>query len=379
MSPAASRKEEKHPSGIPGTLLIWTIPLILSLCGLVMIASLSLRNSMEGGEPYGPPLRQFQFLGIGLTLMVCCALSSPGFFRRHGAILWVISVLLLFGTLTPLGVRVGGARRWLNVFGARFQPLEFLLFTVPIFMADRLAAVRRQGYRAFLRPTLMMMVVSVWPLLFQPNLGGTILVSAICFLMHAERRGWKFPVIGGLLAVVAVMGLIAIAPYRLRRFEAFWDPWEDPRDKGYQIIQGLVAFSNGGATGVGIGKGLQEERYLPEAETDYIFPAIGEEFGLVGTLFLLSLYGIWTFRVYQIYCRARDPFLASLTMGLTASVICPMFVNIGGVTKLMPLSGVPLPFISAGGSSMVFMWMKVGLLIAVNRAVYYKNMMEQGR
>ena len=373
-SPALNLRESQPSSRPPGTLLIWAIPLVLSFCGLVMIASLSLRNSMAGGNPYGPPLRQFQFFGIGLTLMVCCALSSPDFFRRHSGTLWGISWVLLLGTLVPgLGVRVGGARRWLSLFGARFQPLEFLLFAVPIFMADRLATVTRQGYRAFLRPTLLTMLISVVPLLAQPNLGGTILVVAICFLMHAESRGWKFPAVGGIVAVAVVIALILVAPYRLRRFEAFWDPWSDPMNKGFQIIQGLVAFANGNVTGVGIGKGLQEEEYLPEAETDYIFPAIGEEFGLVGTLFLLLLYAVWTFRVYRLYCRARDPFLASLTLGLAASVICPMFTNLGGVTKLRPLTGVPLPFISAGGSSMVFMWMKVGLLIAINRAVHNQN------
>ncbi|MBR1672134.1 MAG: cell division protein FtsW [Fretibacterium sp.] len=374
MTPASPSGRERKPSRPPGTLLIWGIPLVLSFCGLVMIASLSLRNSMGGGNPYGPPLRQFQFFGIGLTLMVCCALSTPDFFRHHSGTLWGLSLILLYGTLIPgLGVRVGGARRWLSFFGMRFQPLEFLLLTVPVFMADRLAAAKRQGYRAFLRPTLLTIGLSVGALLLQPNLGGTILVVVVCFLMHIENRGWKFPALGGLCAVGLVIVLILMAPYRLRRFEAFWDPWSDPMGKGFQIIQGLIAFANGNLTGVGIGKGLQEEEYLPEAETDYIFPAIGEEFGLMGTLFLLSLYAVWTFRVYRLYCRARDPYLASLTLGLAASVICPMFTNLGGVTKLMPLTGIPLPFISAGGSSMVFMWMKVGLLIAVNRAVHQQN------
>ena len=374
MTPASPSGRERKPSRPPGTLLIWGIPLVLSFCGLVMIASLSLRNSMGGGNPYGPPLRQFQFFGIGLTLMVCCALSTPDFFRHHSGTLWGLSLILLYGTLIPgLGVRVGGARRWLSFFGMRFQPLEFLLLTVPVFMADRLAAAKRQGYRAFLRPTLLTIGLSVGALLLQPNLGGTILVVVVCFLMHIENRGWKFPALGGLCAVGLVIVLILMAPYRLRRFEAFWDPWSDPMGKGFQIIQGLIAFANGNLTGVGIGKGLQEEEYLPEAETDYIFPAIGEEFGLMGTLFLLSLYAVWTFRVYRLYCRARDPYLASLTLGLAVSVICPMFTNLGGVTKLMPLTGIPLPFISAGGSSMVFMWMKVGLLIAVNRAVHQQN------
>ena len=336
-----------------------------------MISSLSLRNSMDGGNPYGPPMRQFQFLGVGITMMCCCALTSTSFFRRHSGMLWGLSLLLVGLTLIPgLGVRVGGARRWLNVAGMRFQPLEFLLFSTPVFMADRLARRKREGYRAFLRPTLLALGISAGLLMRQPNLGGTIIVAAICLLMHAESRGWKYPLLGSIAGVGLVALLILAAPYRMRRFEAFWDPWSDPLNKGFQIIQGLVAFANGGLTGVGIGKGLQEDEYLPEAETDYIFPAIGEEFGLMGTLFLLSLYALWTLRIYYLYRRVKDPFLASLTLGLTASVICPMFVNIGGVTKLMPLTGIPLPFISAGGSSMVFMWMKVGLLLAINREAF---------
>lgn len=351
-----------------GSALIWLIPMILTLCGLVMIASLSLRNSTANSNPYGPPLRQFQFLGIGFTLMLCCSLSSTKIFRKNSGKLWGLSLLLVALTLVPgLGVRVGGARRWLNVFGLRFQPLEFLLFTVPIFMASRLSSVKREGYKAFFRPTLIVLGFSGGLVICQPNLGGAVLVTAICFLMHVESRGWKFPLIGGVFGICLLILLILAAPYRMNRFQAFWDPWSDPLNKGFQIIQGLVAFANGNITGVGIGKGLQEEEYLPEAETDYIFPAIGEEFGLIGTMFLLSLYALWTMRIYFLYRRIKDPFLSSLTLGLAASVLCPMFVNISGVTKLMPLTGIPLPFISAGGSSMVFMWMKIGLLLAINR------------
>ena len=127
----------------------------------------------------------------------------------------------------------------------------------------------------------------------------------------------------------------------------------------------FVAFANGSVTGVGIGRGLQEERYLPEAASDYIFPAIGEEFGLVGTLTLMLLYALWTWRAYYVYMDAKTPFTKSLALGLTASVIFPMFVNVAGVTKLMPLTGIPMPFISAGGSAMIFMWAKIGILMRI--------------
>ena len=346
------------------------IPLILSGCGLVMISSLSLRNSMAGGNPYVAPLRQFQFIGMGLTLMMICLAWSSSSVRKNSGKLFALAFFLLVITAIPgIGIKVGGARRWLNLAVIRFQPLELALVAVPIFMADRLtdenSIANRGNFQSFVRPTLMVILMMGIPLMLQPNLGGTIIVTAICFVMHIERKGWKYPVWGFILAVAAVVVLIMIAPYRLRRFNAFWDPWSDPHNTGFQIIQGLVAFANGSLTGVGIGKGLQEERYLPEGDTDYIFPAIGEEFGLVGTMFLLIMYALWTWKVYHIYRDAKTPFTKSLALGLTASVIFPMFVNVAGVTKLMPLSGIPMPFISSGGSSMIFMWAKVGLLMSI--------------
>ena len=270
------------------------IPLVLSACGMIMISSLSLRNSMAAGNPFAPPLRQFQFIGLGVTLMFVCTLFRTESFRKHSAKIFVFAWFLLILTLFPgIGVKVGGARRWLALPGFRFQPLEFVLFALPIFMAKRLnedeVSLSRGDFHSFLSPTLSTILILVIPLLLQPNLGGSILVAGICMTMHIERRGWKYPLLGGVLGVAIVALLILTSSYRLRRFYAFWDPWEDPMGKGFQIIQGLVAFANGSLTGVGIGKGLQEERYLPEAETDYIFPAIGEEFGLVGTLFLVSL------------------------------------------------------------------------------------------
>lgn len=346
------------------------IPLILSSCGIVMISSLSLRNSMAGGNPSAAPLRQFQFFGLGISVMLCCLAFNKAFLRRNSGKMFALSWLLLLLTLVPgIGVRVWGAQRWINLFGFRFQPVEFLLFTMPVFMADRLtdehSVTCRGDLHSFIRPTVTVIIISAIPLMLQPNLGSTIIVTSICFIMHAERRGWKWPVIGTLLGIVAVVVLIRLAPYRMRRFTAFIDPWDDPTGKGFQIIQGLVAFANGSLTGVGIGRGLQEERYLPEADTDYIFPAIGEEFGLIGTMFLLMLYALWTWRAYAIYRKAKDPFMKSLAIGLAASVIFPMFVNVAGVTRIMPLTGIPMPFLSAGGSSMVFMWAKVGLLMCI--------------
>ena len=346
------------------------IPLILSACGMIMISSLSLRNSMVSGNPFAAPLRQFQFIGLGITFMFVCMLFSSEAYRKHSGKIFFFSWILLLLTLVPgLGVKAGGATRWLSIASFRFQPLEFVLFALPIFMAKRLneneVVLSRGEFHSFMSPTLTTIILLAVPLMLQPNLGGTILVVSICFVMHIERRGWKWPLWGVACGIILVVLAILIAPYRMRRFYAFWDPWDDPMGKGFQIIQGLVAFANGSLTGVGIGKGLQEERYLPEADTDYIFPAIGEEFGLVGTMTLVILYAVWAWRVFYIYKNAKNSFTRSLALGLTASVIFPMFLNVAGVTKLMPLTGLPVPFVSWGGSSMIFMWAKVGLLMTI--------------
>lgn len=368
------------------------IPLILNGCSMIMISSLSLRKSMAGGNPYSQPLKHFQFIGISfmlaMMLMTYCIShdehnakrKKPGktFFeklRDNSGKIFAFAWFLLVLTLIPgIGVKVGGARRWLNLPGFRFQPLEFMLFALPIFMADRLTdentIINRGDFHSFLRPTLTVIIVVAIILMGQPNLGGTIIASAICLVMHIERRGWKFPLMVFISSAVMAILFINFAPYliaeyRMRRVRAFLDPWEDPTNTGYQIIQGLVAFANGSLTGVGIGKGLQEDVYLPEASTDYIFPAIGEEFGLVGTMFLVLLYAIWTWRGFYIYKNAKTPFTKSLALGLVCSVIFPMFVNAAGVMKLMPLTGIPMPFISSGGSSMLFMWLKVGLLMCI--------------
>ncbi|MDR1730969.1 MAG: putative lipid II flippase FtsW [Synergistaceae bacterium] len=347
--------------------LLWMIPMLLSLMGIVMIASLTSRGGKEG---YGLTLRQIHFLGIGFFFMCCCYLTPLRLVRNMSGFLWLAAVLMVFATLIPgIGVRVGGARRWLNLGFVQFQPLELLTVAVPLFLADRLEVSRRENIQGFFRPSFLLALLSSLPLYLQPNMGGIVLVFAICMSMHVVARGWKYPLLGGMLLLGVFVAMIFLEPYRMRRLLAFLDPWEDPMGKGFQIIQGLVAFSNGGILGVGVGKGLQKMNYLPAAHTDYIFPAIGEEFGLVGTAGVMLFYALWTWKSWRLYRRADSLYASVLIWGLTASILFPMFVNVGGVMKLMPLTGVPLPFVSAGGSALVFMWIKVGFLMRLAREI----------
>jgi cell division protein FtsW len=163
------------------------------------------------------------------------------------------------------------------------------------------------------------------------------------------------------------------AGYRIGRIAAFLDPWKVSESAGYQIIQGFIAFANGGAWGVGLGKGIQKLNYLPAAHTDYIFPAIGEELGLVGTLSVIALIGCWFLMLMNLYRRQEDTFRATLVWGMTMSVALPLFINLGGVMNLMPLTGIPFPFLSSGGSSLVLTWMKIGVLCGIAHEMSFRD------
>jgi cell division protein FtsW len=204
-------------------------------------------------------------------------------------------------------------------------------------------------------------------------MGGVVLFVGICVSMHVVDRGWKYPLLGGVFLLISFVLMIYAKEYRISRLGAFLDPWEDPLKGGFQIIQGLVAFSNGVVFGMGIGKGLQKLNYLPAAQTDYIFPAIGEELGLLGTLSVVFVYIAWTWKTYQLYRRSRDSYTSLLIWGMAVSVLFPLFVNLGGVMRLMPLSGIPLPFLSAGGTSLVFMWVRVGFLLRVGKELFLRD------
>ena len=349
--------------------VLWIIPLVLNAFGILMIFSLTSHTALEEfGSPFALGMRQVQWLFISILAMLSVYLIPVEKWREYSGILWVTSIVLLIMTLIPgLGVKAGGARRWIGFGGLRFQPIELLSLAVAVHLSKILTKSPKKGMRAFFSLTAPVLGFSALPLIFQPNMGGTILIFALTMAVHVETRGWSWPILFGGAGFAFFFFIIIQAGYRLRRYMAFVDPWEEPLKSGFQVIQGMVAFANGGLLGVGIGKGLQKLNYLPAARTDYIFATIGEEFGFVGSFLVLFLFIIWTFRAYTVYRSMEDPFYSSLLWGVTASMLIPLFINLGGVLKLMPLTGIPLPFISYGGSSLLFMWIRVGLIMRVCR------------
>ena len=235
------------------------------------------------------------------------------------------------------------------------QPGELLALALALHIAKLLTRDGdRDPLKTFTR-VLTLVVFTSLPLLAQPDLGTTILVFTVA--------------IGG----VAFPLLILLEPYRMRRVFAFLDPWADPLNKGFQAIQGLIAFANGGMWGSGLGHGFQKLNYLPAAYTDFIYAAIGEELGFIGTACVLALFGFWILQTRAAYFRTQDDFKASLIWGITLTVFLPFVINIAGVTKMMPLKGMALPFISYGGTSLVTMWARVGLILRLEKDSYLED------
>ena len=347
---------------------LWIIPLVLSIFGILMIFSVTSHTSLEElGSPFALGLIQVRWLFIALGGMVMIYMIPLSFWEKYSGVIWVVSLVILILTLIPgIGIKAGGARRWIGIGRLRFQPIELLSLAVAVHLSKVLSNSGRMRFSAFFQLTVPILIISVLPLLFQPNMGGTILIFALTMAIHVQCKGWSWPFIAGGTIFPFFFMYIIKAGYRLRRYIAFLDPWEQPMDSGFQVIQGLVAFANGGLFGVGVGKGLQKLNYLPAAHTDYIFATVGEEFGFIGSFSVIFFFLLWTLRACGAYKKATG-FKASLIWALTLSILIPLFINLGGVLKLIPLTGIPLPFISYGGSSLFFMWAKTGLLMRVCR------------
>ena len=349
---------------------LWLIPLILSLIGVVMIFSLTSPESISNGGLHSSlGIKQLQWLVIGLAAMLVMYLIPFILWQRISGFLWVIAVGITAITLLHgIGLEAGGAKRWINIGGVRLQPLEFLSLVYVLHLSKILSVTDNKRIKVFLKLSVIG-TISIVPVILQPDLGGTILLFLLGMAMFVEAYGWLIPLLTGFIMLPGLFIMIFTESYRVRRYLAFIDPWKDPLDKGFQIIQGLIAFANGGILGVGIGKGLQKLNYLPAAHTDFIFAALGEEFGLAGTGFIVMLFATWSYRIFRVYRKSDSSYIKILLWGLCVSILLPFFINVAGVTKLLPLTGMPLPFVSYGGSSLVSSWMTIGLILRCSKDV----------
>jgi cell division protein FtsW len=340
--------------------------------GLVMILSAS---SVEAYKRYGSSFLFFnrQVVGgaLGLVAMFACARFDYRKLRGLAAPLLAVTIVLLVAVLIPgVGVTRGGSSRWLDLGPLTLQPSELAKLALILFTA---AVFDRKGGkifdpREFFVPLVPAVGIVSLLIMVQPDLGTTIIAAAsamlVAYLAGARLRHLGLLLTSGGLAAAA---LSLSESYRRARLFSFVNPWADPMNTGYQTIQGQIALGSGGWFGVGLGASRQKWSYVPNAHTDFILAILGEELGLFGTLFVVALFAFFIYLGVRIARKAPDRFGFLLAGGITGWMGLQAIVNMGAVTGILPITGVPLPLISFGGSSLVFTMAAIGILLSIAR------------
>lgn len=350
-----------------------TMLVTLFLClGTIMIYSSSGVYAMhELGDKAYFLTRHLAFLLIGLVAALAVMAIDYRNLRPWAKPLIIISVILLVLVLVPgIGKASYGARRWFKIGMLSFQPSELAKLAMLIYMADFLARKETkvsQFWNGFLPPILILGAMCLL-IIKQPDLGNCVLMAAIVVVM-LYVAGAKISHIAslGLAALPFLYVLVVHVPYRWARIMAFLHPWEDSQGIGFQLTQSQIALGSGGLFGVGLGKSAQKLFYLPAAHTDFIFSIVGEELGLIGTLALIVLFVMFIWQGARLAKRVTDPFGHYLAIGIVGILGLQTVVNIGVSIGALPTKGLPLPFISYGGSALIFNMMAVGLLLNISR------------
>lgn len=351
--------------------------LLLAVLGLLAIGTVVVFSASATiayqtlHTPYYYLERQIMWAVLGLIVLAVAARYSYWHYQKWALPVFGLSVVLLIAVLIPhVGIDINGARRWLGVGSLQVQPSELAKIGM-IFLFARLFSMHEDRLSDFWRgviPHLGLAMVILVLVLAEPDLGTTVAIAGTFFVM-LFIAGAKKRHLGALfLSALPVLGVvIAVEPYRLRRIVAFTDPWKHPLGEGFHTIQALLALGSGGVLGLGLGYSRQALGYLPESFTDFIFAVLGEELGLLGTLTVVILFMMVAWRGYRIAMRAPDVFSSLLATGFTTMIVIQAAINIGVVTATLPVTGITLPFISYGGSSLVLSLAGVGVLLNISK------------
>lgn len=365
-------RERKPRANYSPDIVIFLITLALLSIGVVMVFSASSVSARTVfGDTYYFLKRQLAWAGLGILAMIITMQIDYSSWKPLAWPALIISLLLLIAVLVPgLGVAIRGSRRWIDIGPIPFQPSEVAKIVIVLFMAsflsDRVGRIH-QFTRGLLAPLIIMGVVFGLVVL-EPDFGtaGTIVVVSLVMFFAAGAS--IFHLLS--LAALGVPGLCAMAiaaPYRARRFLAFLHPWEDPLGSGFHIIQSLLALGSGGLFGVGLGRSRQKFLYLPMQHTDFIFAIIGEELGFVGAASVLVLYFLFAWRGLRIAIATPCAFGKLLAVGITTMIVFQAIVNIGVVSGALPITGITLPLVSSGGSSLVTTLAAIGVLLNISK------------
>ncbi|GAA2273118.1 putative lipid II flippase FtsW [Actinomadura luteofluorescens] len=351
--------------------LVLGCSVMLLALGLTMVLSASSVKQLQAtGSAYTLFQKQAVWVAIGLPGMWLASRLPVKTFRALAYPLLLLSVVALAMVLVPgLGRSAGGATRWVALGPVQIQPSELAKLALVLWGADLLARKDRLGQLTEWRPLLVPLMPGAGVLVLLVMLGsdlGTTLVLLTIFLAllwAVGAPGRLFVGIAGLVCLLVSI-LVIVEPYRMQRLTGFLDPSGNQLTTNYQGTQGLFALASGGLFGTGLGEGRAKWDYLPHAETDFIFAIVGEEFGLVGTLVVLGLFGLLAYAGLRIAKRVKDPFTRLAAAGATAWVVVQAIVNIGAVIRVLPITGIPLPLVSYGGSALIPTLFALGMLLA---------------
>ncbi len=339
---------------------------------MVYNASAAILAKKFGYSPYYFLKRHLCYTILALCFLISAMKSPFPIWKKWAPLLILMSLVSLFLVFVPqIGITSGGAKRWIKIAPfLSFQPSEMAKISIVIFMASFLSKKSQQleEFRSISTPLFFVLILFFAIIVAQNDLGTGTLMIIVCFTMlFAAGVSLKHLMMPIMCFMVCLIFLIIAAPYRLSRIFAFMDPWADPRGSGYQIIRSLVALGSGGKSGLGLGTSVQNGISIPAAFTDFIFAIIGKEAGLIGTSLIVCLFFIISWRGLRIARNCKDLFGQYLSIGLTCLICYQGIINMGVVTGLLPTKGITLPFISYGGSSLIFNALSIGILLNVSQ------------
>ncbi|SDO76507.1 cell division protein FtsW [Klenkia soli] len=352
-------------------LVLGSAGLLLAI-GLVMVFSASSVKAAIAGQPaWGPGLQQLVFALLGIGAMLVAVRLPVGHVRRYSGVALLVVAFLLVVVLVPgIGSELNGARQWFDLGVVNLQPSELSKLVLALWGAHVIALRERWlTTKSLLVPVLPVFGVLSLLLIREPDFGAVMIHALVVagLLWAGGIRGRHIGIAAGVVAVLVVV-MVQLAPYRLARVTSFLHPFDDPMGDGLQAIRGFYALASGGLTGVGLGNSAMKWNLLPHASSDYIFAIIGEELGFLGCLVVIALYGVLAYAGFRIARRSTDRFIQLASTAITVWLIGQAFINMGYVVGLLPVTGVTLPLISAGGTSLVLTLFIVGLLVRFARA-----------
>ncbi len=344
----------------------------LTIYGLLMVYSATHRALASFGDDPGFYLKkQLAFMMLGLIVLVLSSVLDYRLVKVYAPFIFGICGFFLFLVLTPLGSETAGAQRWLTLFGFQFQPSEITKLAMIAMLAAYLSEIRGpvridHVWRATGLTLIPMLLVAI-----QPDIGTSMMFAVILVTMlivsGAKAKQIGILALAALIALFAAFRLGVVQEYQIERLTGFLDPANDPLRAGYNRAQAEIAIGAGGLFGTGYGSGTQTNLdFVPEQHTDFIFTVVGEEFGFVGSVLLLSMYGILLWRGFRVAMLSKDTFGSLLALGIVGMLAFQVFVNVGMTVGIMPITGIPLPFLSYGGTALLTNFLAVGLLLNVH-------------